>query len=418
MTAVALDGGGSTALGATLPGSDSFSIVNRPSESGRRVTNTIALVSPAGADIMEPGAYIASEHRVVLAGAKLPVSASAYDSTGRPTEQTYINISATGGAVSGDTYIAGSAPGTYAISAGGSKLTVEVVAELSALLISRKDNNARVTALNLKPGEQVELAATGSWWNLSVAMDNEDVTWTADEAIGVIDSKGCFTAGPRSAEGNITVSAGGKTVTIPVQVSSTVPFTDIAGHWSENYIIEMYQLGLTTGYGQPDGTALYRPGNPLTRAELLAFITRVLGVDQTAYYTVELPFADKDSIPDWCYQHVQAMYTLGVLKGSERGGKLYADVGSYVTREETMTFLGRVLAASEKADLSSFHDAGQVSSWSSPYIQTLVSLGIVGGTNGYLNPKSNIDRASIAKLLVEIYPQQKALLIPRLDLIS
>lgn len=419
VSAVALDGGGSTTLGATLPGSTGFSVMNQPSAAGRKINNTIALVAPAGAEIFTPGAYVSAEHRVVLAGAKLPVQASGYDSAGRPTDQTYVDLTATGGSVADGVYTAGSAPGTYAILAGANGgLTVEVVDKLTALLVSRKDSGARVTALNLKPGEVVDLSAKGSWWNLSVAMDAEDVTWAADPEIGAIDAAGRFTAGQRSAQGNITVSAGGLSVTIPVTVTSTVPFTDISGHWSEDYVVRMYELGLTTGYGQPDGTAVYRPDNPLTRAELLAFITRVLGVDESAYYTVELPFADNTSIPNWAQLYVQAMYTLGVLKGSENGGKLYADVNSYVTREETMTFLGRVLAASEAYDLSSFPDAGSVSGWASPHIQTLVSLGVVGGSNGYLQPKAYVDRAAIAKMLVEIHPLDKALLVPRLDLVS
>ena len=419
VSAVALDGGGSTTLGATLPGSTGFSVVNQPSTAGRKINNTIALVSPAGADILAPGAYVTAQQRVVLAGSKLPVTAGGYDSTGRPTGQTYVDLTATGGSVAGGVYTAGATPGTYTISAGQTgALTVEVVDELSALTVIRKDSGARVTALNLEPGDAVDLTAKGSWWNLPVAMGEEDLTWTADEAVGTIDAAGRFTAGRRSAQGSVTVSAGGRSVSIPVTVSSEVPFTDISGHWSEDYIVQMYQLGLTTGYGQEDGTAVYLPDNPLTRAELLAFLTRVLGVDETAYYTVETPFADNTSIPNWAQLYVQAMYTLGVLKGSERDGKLYADVDSYVTREETMTFLGRVLAASQSADLSSFPDASSVSDWASPHVQTLVGLGIVGGSNGYLEPGANIDRAAIAKLLVEVYPLDKALLVPRLDLIS
>ena len=419
VSAVALDGGGSTTLGATLPGSTGFSVVNQPSTAGRKINNTIALVSPAGADILAPGAYVTAQQRVVLAGSKLPVTAGGYDSAGRPTGQTYVDLTATGGSVAGGVYTAGATPGTYTISAGQTgALTVEGVDELSALTVIRKDSGARVTALNLEPGDAVDLTAKGSWWNLPVAMGEEDLTWTADEAVGTIDAAGRFTAGKRSAQGSVTVSAGGRSVSIPVTVSSEVPFTDISGHWSEDYIVQMYQLGLTTGYGQEDGTAVYLPDNPLTRAELLAFLTRVLGVDETAYYTVETPFADNTSIPNWAQLYVQAMYTLGVLKGSERDGKLYADVDSYVTREETMTFLGRVLAASQSADLSSFPDASSVSDWASPHVQTLVGLGIVGGSNGYLEPGANIDRAAIAKLLVEVYPLDKALLVPRLDLIS
>ena len=48
----------------------------------------------------------------------------------------------------------------------------------------------------------------------------------------------------------------------------------------------------------------------------------------------------------------------------------------------------------------------------------LAALGVVGGSNGYLQPKAYVDRAAIAKMLVEVYPLDKALLVPRLDLIS
>ena len=46
VAAVALDGGGSTSLGATLPGSGEFTMQNRPSTDGRRVSNSILFVAP------------------------------------------------------------------------------------------------------------------------------------------------------------------------------------------------------------------------------------------------------------------------------------------------------------------------------------------------------------------------------------
>lgn len=318
-------------------------------------------------------------------------------------------------------YTAGSTPGTYVVAAGpdGAGMSVQVIDKLSALKVTRKGSGSLVTSLNLEPGDQVDLTVAGAWWNLPVAMSEADVSWTVDTAIGSIDETGRFTAGSQLAEGNITLTAGGLTLTIPVKVDQDCPFTDIAGHWSQDYVTQMFKLGLTTGYSHPDGTAEYRPGGQLTRAELLTFITRVLGVDASYYTMVEVPFADRDSIPDWAMPYVQAMYTLKVLQGSQGSdGRLYANVNSYITREETMTILGRVLAANQKSDLSVFPDGGSVSNWASPYVQTLVALGIVEGSGGMLNPKDNIDRAAIAKLLVEVYPLEKALLIPRLDLMS
>lgn len=422
VSAVALDGGGSTTLGATLPGG-SFEVVNKPSTAGRKINNTIALVSRAGEALFTPGAYVSAQHRVVLAGARLNVTAAPYDSAGRPVSGQFLSWSATGGSVSatesGAVYTAGQVPGSYTVSAGlGSPLPVEVVDKLHALTVTRKDSSAKADSLILEPGEQVELAASGAWYNLPVAMDAGNIVWTADPAVGIIDAEGRFTAGTANGQGDITVTAGGITVTIPVKVDRGDPFTDMAGHWSADYVTRLYKLGLTTGYGQEDGTALFMPQGRLTRAELLAFVTRVLGVDESAYYTVELPFADNTDIPNWAQNYVQAMYTLGVLKGSNENGVLYANVNGYVTREETMTILGRVLAASQSCDLSQFPDASQVSDWAAPHVQTLVALNIVGGSNGLLAPKEYIDRAAIAKLLVEIYPLEKAMLLPRLDLMS
>ena len=422
VSAVALDGGGSTTLGATLPGG-SFEVVNKPSTANRKINNTIALVSRAGESLFTPGAYVNAQTRVVLTGASLNVTAAPYDSAGRPVSGQFLSWNATGGSVfgteSGAVYTAGQLPGSYTVSAGpGSPLSVDVVDKLSALNVTRKDSSAKVDSLNLEPGEQVELTASGVWYNLPVAMDADDITWAADPAVGAIDTEGRFTAGTANGQGNITVTAGGITVSIPVQVDRGDPFTDMAGHWSADYVTRLYKLGLTTGYGQEDGTALFKPQDRLTRAELLAFITRVLGVDESAYYTVELPFADNTDIPNWAQNYVQAMYTLGVLKGSNENGVLYANVNGYVTREETMTILGRILASSQSCDLSQFPDAALVSDWASPHVQTLVALNIVGGSNGLLSPKDYIDRAAIAKLLVEVYPLEKALLIPRLDLMA
>lgn len=423
VSAVALDGGGSTTLGATLPGSDGFSVVNRPSTAGRRINNTILLVCKAEDVVFEPGAYVSAQHRVVLSGARLPLTAAAYDSTGQLTDQQYLNWSATGGSISGSgssaTYTAGTTAGTYTVSAGqNSSMSVRVVDQLSSLTVSQKGSSTSVTSLNLKPGDRVDLTATGAWWNLPVAMGKENITWSADPAIGTIDADGSFTAGQYTGEGNITVSAGGRTVTVPVKVDSGCPFVDVVGHWSQEYVTQLYQLGLTTGKGSVNGQRVYDPNGLVTRAEMMVFLTNLLGVRADAYNTITLPFADTDSIPSWALPSVKAMYSMKVLKGTWIGNKQYANMNSYITREEAMTFLGRVLAASQPYDLSRFSDAASVSSWADDHVQTLVSLSVVGGSNGRLMPKDNIDRAAVAKILVEAFPLEKALLLPRLDLMS
>ena len=424
VTAVALDGGASTTLGATLPGSNSFGVVNRPSSAGRRLNNTILLVTPNPASTGKAaGFYLTSPTQVVIAGGELTVSAQAYDTAGCPLSGPVPEWTATGGSIAGDgltaLYTAGTEPGTYAVSPSegdADALPIRVVDTLSRLRITKKGSSVSANTLELETGEAVELSASGAWWNLPVAMDNSDVTWTADPAIGTIDDLGRFTAGTENAAGNITASAGGRIVTIQVTVKKPCPFVDIEGHWSADYVARLFDLGITNGYGQPDGTYLYKPSGQLSRGELLVFISRMLGVDTSLYQDVALPFADADAIDGWMLADVRAMYALGIFQGTGRDGALYADVKDSVTREAAMTMLGRVLAETRTCDLSGFDDVDQVSGWASSYVQTLVDLGVVEGSGGRLRPRDCIDRAAAAKLLVSVYGLEKAPLLPRGDL--
>lgn len=422
VSAVALDGGGSTNLGATLPGSTGFAILNKPSTVGRRVNNSILLVvDEPGAAGMAPGAYVDAKTQVVLAGAELPMTATAYDGAGLPAPDQPLTWTATGGTIAPGTgnaavYTAGSAAGTYAISAaesGQGALPVRVVDSLSRLRVSKEGSTAQLASLTVEPGDVVDLTATGQWWNLPVSMGDRDVTWTADPAIGTIDETGRFTAAGKNGKGAITATAGGRTVTIPVTVNRGDPFVDIAGHWSAPYVNKLYDMELTTGYQQPDGTYIFKPNGNLSRGELVAFISRLLNVDTDKYQDVVLPFADAASIPSWVLPHVKAMYALKVFEGTRVSGQIYANLSSPISREEAMTLLGRVLANQAKHDLSSFGDAGQVGGWAKPYVETLVSLGIVEGSGGLLRPKDNITRGEAAKLLVSVSALDKAELTPR-----
>ena len=55
-------------------------------------------------------------------------------------------------------------------------------------------------------------------------------------------------------------------------VGSAPQFTDISGHWAEKDILRAAALGWVTGYG--DGS--FRPDQPITRAEAMTLINRVL----------------------------------------------------------------------------------------------------------------------------------------------
>ena len=418
VSAVALDGGGSTSLGATLPSRQKFQLLNQPSQVSRLLNNFIFLVAGDEYAGMDPGFYLSSDAQVVLAGSSMNVSAAGYDRWGEAAPEMTPDWTATGGTVTGGglnaVYTAGDAVGTYTVSAGlGSELPVRVVSSLSSLRVTLEGRFGEDFSLDLLPRESVDLSVSGTWWNLPVALGDSDVIWEADASIGTVDASGVFTAagGNEAVSGSITASAGGRKASVQVTVQA-YPFTDIKDHWSVDYVIRLNKLGITEGIEQPDGTHTFDPSGKLSRGELLAFITRLLQVDTDEYQDVELPFADADTITEWMLPYVKAMYALGVLNGSDGDGVMYAYVNNSVRREEAITMLGRVLADQVSQDLSGFADSGLVSDWARPYVETMVGLKIVEGSDGMLAPKSEITRGEAAKLLAEISGLEKAELSP------
>ena len=425
--AIALDGGGSTTLGATLPGSDELTVLNQPSGGSQRaVSSCIFLVTPAAAGGFLSSFYVDSAYDVVLTGAQSTVTAAPAGQNGVSVAYNgTVSWTADGGLMGYDdagnaVFLAGSQPGSFTITASGQgaagSAPIRVVDRLSKLTVTRHDTGAAPGTLTLSPGDTVDLDTAGTWYNIPVAMDDGIVTWSMEGNIGTIDENGLFTAGAVNGSGSITASAGGRSVIVPVTVNRGDPFTDLDGHWSQEYVTRLYKMGLTTGSQTADGSYVYNPDGKLTRGELLVFISRMLGVDTAQYGGIELPFADAAGIPEWMLPHVKAMYALQVFSGSGSGGALYANVGELVSREQAMTMLGRILASQQSCDLSAFADGGTVSTWAAPYVQTLVAQNIVSGSNGLLSPKNSMTRGEVAKLLTMVNELPRAELTLRPDL--
>ena len=366
VSAAALDGGGSTTLGATLPGSSSFAALNRPSGgSQRRVNNSVLLAVPVGTALMTPGCYVQSETQVVLAGSDLAVTAAPYDGAGEPSDTVPIWW-AEDGTIAGDA--------------------------LSSLRVRKEGSSAALSSLTLEPGERVELTASGTWYNLPVAMDDGDVTWSADAAVGTIDSQGGFTAGDRTATGSITASAGGKTVTVKVTVNSGIPFTDVpAGGWYTDAVKWAAETKVTEGY--PDGR--FGPGDNCTRAQIVTFLWRAYGKQEPT--SMASPFTDVTNPNDFYYKAVLWAAENEITTGS--GAAATFDPDSTCTRAEAVTFLYR--AANKPAvtgDGSTFSDV-PAGDWYTDAVKWAAEHEIAQGSDGKFAPKAECTRAHIVTFL-------------------
>ena len=120
----------------------------------------------------------------------------------------------------------------------------------------------------------------------------------------------------------------GMGITVP-SIDNSHPFSDIAGHWAEAYIEELYDQGITAGY--PDGT--FQPDGLITRAEMAVFLLNGLAVNPPALDGSH-PFTDVSG--HWAEIFIEELYDQGISGG-------YPD-GTYrpenlVTRAEMAVFL-------------------------------------------------------------------------------
>ncbi len=220
VTALSLDGGGSTAMVATSPDSTSASLVSKPSGGKERaVTNHVFLVADARATGIVSHVYAAAESAYALPNAQVTLKTAALDSSYIPT-QANVTLSADRGSISGNV-LTMPASGTVTVraSAGGASTTVTVQVVPSVDSISVQQNGKAVSAIALSVGEKAELSASAVYRHLSIPGDNSGFSWSVQGDVGTIEN-GVFTAGSRIGSGSVSVKLGTVSVTIPVTVSA------------------------------------------------------------------------------------------------------------------------------------------------------------------------------------------------------
>ena len=233
--AVGLDGGGSTTMVATMPDQDAAQLVNQPSGGTQRaVTNGIFLVSELEPTEELDHYYVTPYDSIVLSGTQVALTATPVDTAGyafSDDREITWSISNGDGLVDADgVFTAGSESGATQITASSNRAegsaTVTVVKTPDSISLTNEETGAPVTSLSLDPLQTVDLKATSVYRSITLASQDSCYTWTAEPAIGTIDENGVFTAAGSSVTGNLTVSAGGAYITIPVTVSGQIAELD------------------------------------------------------------------------------------------------------------------------------------------------------------------------------------------------
>lgn len=291
--AVCLDGGGSTTLGVTWPDSDSFTAINRPSDGSQRAnSNALFLVSERKATGRLDRYYITPNDDLVLSGASVQLSASGVDTNGFPMESGRTlswSVTEGDGSVTADgLFTAGEKSGLVTVTVtDGEKsgsVCIQVVHTPTGMALSNGRTGASVTSLHLEPGQSIDLTAKLTYWGLPLVGADENCVWTLDPAVGTVDEKGVICAASSNGTGYLTVSAGEKSLSIPVTVSSHIlPLesfesgvgravsTDTAAVVSETDLekVRFGDKSAKISYQATEGKAIFGAVLPITAGEKL-----------------------------------------------------------------------------------------------------------------------------------------------------
>ena len=194
-----------------------------------------------------------------------------------------------------------------------------------------------------------------------------------------------------------------RTETIPAtgsDVDVTQMFTDVTKNWAYPGIQYCVTHGIMGGMG--DGT--FAPTGTTTRAQIVQILYNLEGTPAVSGTT---PFTDLTA--NWYKPAILWAYQNNVVAGTSP--TTFAP-DQPVTREQIAVILTQYMFHVLKmertwtpADLSTFPDGANVSSWAKEAMQDAVALGLINGTKApdgkvYLDPQGSAARQQVATILM------------------
>ncbi|MDR0324946.1 MAG: phosphodiester glycosidase family protein [Oscillospiraceae bacterium] len=231
VTAIELDGGGSTAMFARMPGEQSAKLVNKPSDGAMRrnadfilLCNVFPASDGSAAHLFPQPAYV-----TMMPNSTAFFSMLATDMYYRAanTPQGWVdsyaddpNIGQSNGASftaqhpgeTSLTFLSGGAVGTA---------RVRVAGRLDSITLTDAETGLVASEVIAAPGQSVQILASGRLDNAAVLSTPRSFVWSVEGDVGDITADGVFTASMEMGKtGRIVVTGGGLTATLPVSVGA------------------------------------------------------------------------------------------------------------------------------------------------------------------------------------------------------
>ena len=170
-------------------------------------------------------------------------------------------------------------------------------------------------------------------------------------------------------------------------------FQDIAGHWAEDYIEQIANLGIVSGKTPTS----FAPNDYITRAELTKIAINAFGFELSEENLES--FIDVD-INAWYAPYISTAKLAGIISGYGNGR---FNPNWHINRAEALKILLEAADFEIEEDVAVIFEDTIASAWYIKYVNFASKAGIVGGyPNGTFGPDNNITRAEVAKVVTKI----------------
>lgn len=155
---------------------------------------------------------------------------------------------------------------------------------------------------------------------------------------------------------------------------------NLISSWALEDVKKGTELGFVEGSDNK-----FNPKSNVTRAEFTKMIVSVLGIETEV--PIRMKFSDVNE-KDWYYPYINAGYGAGIIEGS--GDKF--NPNDNITREQMAAIMVRALGLKHRESNTKIKDIDKVSNWARKDVKTVVNLGLITGSGGKFDPKSNATR--------------------------
>ncbi len=444
--ALNLDGGGSTVITAQLPGNHYSTIKNKPSDGKERKVSTFFYFINTEKKTGEfAHLHLYPDMNYVLKGAELQLSVLATDTAFYPVEvpeDTVFSVQeGKSSHITEDGLFTAKENGLITVYATSGDIKgsigITCLETPTDLIVKNKKTGKQITSLALDPEETVPMTADAFGGYNQLTETDDLFTWKADPGIGSFDENHIFTASDEyGASGNIYVSAGNKTVTIPVSLAkassddpAAYPIIDMTfdegilnGTVSCEYNIATEADGISLRADGKEAEFTYdsETGNFVAELDsetqkITVYATNSFGFTSFSTITVdgnetETPFVD--TVDHWAEDVINYMYSQGIINGDPTDGALKFYPQKQMTRSEfavmTVRYLG--LNADDFEDTAlPYSDIEDIPQWALNSFKALYAADILKGryvseTESCADPLSSISRAEVATIVARTLP--------------